>query len=178
MAFFFYLGYPLHFISDKSHVQQTVKVAFICHCVRLFLSQKCSCFILHKWIILERSCTKEVSYLALSGRKALHFLITADVSALAALNQKRPLHLWSVTCPSFCGPEIDDEEGCSDEMFHKSWHTEDIWAQTYILDLSHLSIMAQLWLESRLSALSWCLRPSTPNPLPPFFLPAMHSSVS
>lgn len=27
---------------------------------------------------------KEISYLALSGRKVLHFLVTADVSALAA----------------------------------------------------------------------------------------------
>lgn len=65
-------------------VQQTVKVAFICHCVRLSLSQKCSWFLLQKWIILERPCMKEISYLAFSGRKILRFLITADVSALAA----------------------------------------------------------------------------------------------
>lgn len=88
-----------------------------------------------------------------------------------ALNQKRPLHLWCVTCPFSCGPGIGDEEQCSDEMFQKSWHTEDIWAQTYILDLSHLLILAQLWLGSRLSALPRCLWPSTPNPLPSFFSP-------
>lgn len=91
--------------------------------------------------------------------------------------KKRPLHLWSVTCPSSCGPGIHDEEWCSDEMFQKSWHTEGIWAQTYILDLSHILTLAQLWLGTRLSALPQCLWTSTPNPLPPFFLPPMPSSV-
>lgn len=34
--------------------------------------------------ILERARKEEISYLALSGRKALRFLIIADVPALAA----------------------------------------------------------------------------------------------
>lgn len=34
--------------------------------------------------ILERACQEEISYLALSGRKALRFLVIAEVLALAA----------------------------------------------------------------------------------------------
>lgn len=91
-----------------------------------------------------------------------------------ALNQKGPLHLGSVTCPS-CGTGIDGEEWCNEERLQKSWHIRELSPDLYPGFEPPFDSGTTM---NRVQAFS-----STPVPmtefikLSPFSLPPIHSSL-